>query len=260
MWRRSKARYLAECNTVSTLDSERNDIMQQHDKIINMAAKKVLAPQGLFRQGTSRTWLDDNGYFIIFVVFDSSNWSKGSRLGVGIDFFWEKCESLNNIFAYSYGGREKEFCAYSGNDDEFQARMEEFAEIGLRKVIEYRKFKDMDYAKMCLEQKVSDIPKSRCFWEVYDLAMICFLMGDLENGINIFENYLDILEGSFYAGEVYIEWHETFYKHCIHHIKPYLASKEAAQKMVLDMIKRRRNYFNSKPSFKKMSKEAFLLH
>lgn len=52
--------------------------MQQHDKIINMATKKVLAPQGLFRQGTSRTWLDDNGYFMIFVVFDSSNWSKGS--------------------------------------------------------------------------------------------------------------------------------------------------------------------------------------
>ena len=39
------------------INSERNDIMQQHDKIINMAAKKVLAPQGLFRQGTSRTWL-----------------------------------------------------------------------------------------------------------------------------------------------------------------------------------------------------------
>jgi hypothetical protein len=41
---------------------ERNDMMRQHDKIINMAAKKILAPHGLFRQGTSRTWLDDNGY------------------------------------------------------------------------------------------------------------------------------------------------------------------------------------------------------
>lgn len=181
-------------------------------------------------------------------------------MGVGIDFFWEKSESLNDILAYSYGEREKEFCKYSGNDDEFQTKMEEFAETGLRKVIEYRKFKDMDYAKKCLEQKVSSIPENRRFWEVYDLAMICFLMGDFENGIKIFENYLEILQGSFYAGEVFIEWHETFYKHCIHHIKPCLTSKEAAQKMVLDMIERRRNYFNSKPSFKKMNKEMFLLH
>lgn len=234
--------------------------MRQHDKIINMAAKKVLAPKGLFRQGTSRTWLDDNGYFVIFVVFDSGNWSKGSYLGVGIDFFWEKSESLNNILSYSYGNRENEFCNYDGNDDEFQAKMEEFAETGLRKVMEYRKFKDMDYAKKCLEQKVSDLPESRRFWEIYDLAMLCFLKGDFENGVTIFENYLDLLEKSIYVGDIYIEWHETFYKHCINSIKPFLTTKEAAQKMVLDMIKRRRDYFSSKSSFKKMNKERFLLH
>ena len=235
-------------------------MVRQHDKIINMAAKKVLAPKGLFRQGTSRTWLDDNGYFVIFVVFDSSNWSKGSYLGVGIDFFWEKSESLNNVLSYSYGNRENEFCSYDGNDDEFQAKMEEFAETGLRKVMEYRKFKDMDYAKKCLEQKVSDLPENRRFWEVYDLAMLCFLKGDFENGVTIFENYLDLLEKSIYVGDFYIEWHEIFYKHCINSIKPFLTSKEAAQKMVLDMIKRRMDYFNSKSSFKKMNKERFLLH
>ena len=68
-------------------------MVRQHDKIINMAAKKVLAPKGLFRQGMSRTWLDDNGYFVIFVVFDSGNWSKGSYLGVGIDFFGRKAKA-----------------------------------------------------------------------------------------------------------------------------------------------------------------------
>lgn len=233
--------------------------MRQHGKIINAAAKKVLAPYGLFRQGTSRTWLDDNGYFITFVVFDSSKWSKGSFLGVGIDFLWEKSENLNAVFSYSYGEREKEFCEYNGNDDEFQIKMEEFAQLGLQKVVEYRKFKDMDYAKKCLEQNVLNTPKNRRFWEVYDLAMICFLMGDFENGVKIFETYLDILKGSFYVGDVYIEWHENFYNHCIHHIKPYLTSKETVQKMVLDMIKRRRDFFTGKPSFQKMNKDIDLL-
>lgn len=234
-------------------------MVQQHDKIINMAAKKILAPQGLFRQGTSRTWLDDNGYFIIFVVFDSSNWAKGCCLGVGIDFLWEKTESLNEILVYSFGGREREFCKYHENDGEFQAMMEAYAEAGLQKVMAYREFKNMDHARKCLERKVLRILKKRCFWEVYDLAMLCFLMGDFECGINRFEDFLNILEGSFYVGDFYIEWHEKFYQDCIHQIKPCLTSKETAQKMVLDMIGRRRDFFNRKASFKKMKKETFLL-
>ena len=100
---------------------------------------------------------------MIFVVFDSSNWLKGSYLGVGIDFFWEKSESLNDILAYSYGEREKEFCKYSGNDDEFRTKMEKFAETGLRKVIEYRKFKDMDYAKSVLNRKYQIYQKIDAF-------------------------------------------------------------------------------------------------
>ena len=34
----------------------------QHNKIINAAARKILAPEGLFRVGSSRTWIDDNGH------------------------------------------------------------------------------------------------------------------------------------------------------------------------------------------------------
>ncbi|MCM1262754.1 MAG: hypothetical protein NC313_08530 [Butyrivibrio sp.] len=217
--------------------------MRQHDKIINTAAKKVLAPQGLFRKGKSRTWVDDNGYYMTFVVFDASNRAKGAYLGVGIDFLWEKTEGLNKTLIYSYGERGNMFCEYNGNDDEFQIRMEEYAEMGLKKVLEYRKFKDMDYARTCLEQKAADTLKKHRFWEVYDLAMLCFLMGDFENGVKIFEDYLDILKGNFYVNGFYIEWHEKFYNHCIHNIKPYLTSKESAQKMVWDMIKRRREVF-----------------
>lgn len=217
--------------------------MRQHDKIINAAAKKVLVPQGLFRKGKSRTWVDDNGYYMTFVVFDASNRAKGAYLGVGIDFLWEKTEGLNKILSYSYGERENTFCEYNGNDDEFQIRMEEYAEMGLKKVLEYRKFKDMDYARTCLEQKVADTLEKHRFWEVYDLAMLCFLMGDFDNGVKIFENYLDILRGSFYVNDFYIEWREKFYNHCIRDIKPYLTSKESAQKMVWDMINRRREVF-----------------
>ena len=110
----------------------------QHNKIINAAARKILAPEGLFRVGSSRTWIDDNGYFVIF------------------------------------------------------------------------------------------------------------------------SRFLQILKASFHVGDLYIEWHEELYNHCIEQLCPELESEETAYKMVCDMIERRRNFFSSKPSYKKLKKEFTL--
>lgn len=173
--------------------------LKQHDKLINIAAKKILSPQGLFRRGTSRTWVDDNGCFVIFVSFEPSNWSQSARLGVGIDFLWKYgSEGFNTSFSYSYGNSSIEgFFEYDGNDEVFQAEMERYSEIGLQKVMEYRNFRDMDYAKRCLEQQVLGIPENRRFWEYYDLAMLCFLKGDYESGRKIFETFLTTLKNHF---------------------------------------------------------------
>lgn len=235
--------------------------MRQHDKIINEAAKKILAPHGLFRQGTSRTWLDDNGYFMVIVAFESSSWSQGSYLGVGVDFLWEKSEELNRTLVYSCGGRVKEFCQYGGDGDafqkEFREKMEQYAKTALQKVEEYRKLKNLDYAQKYLSRKLSATPQGNRFWEVYELAMLCFLKGDFGDGMVVFEYFLEILKGSFYVGDVFVAWHKIFYQHCIDDIKPCLTSKSAAQNMVLDMIKRRRDFFREKSSFRKMKEETF---
>ena len=235
--------------------------MKQHDKLINIAAKKILSPQGLFRRGTSRTWVDDNGYFIIFVSFGSSNWSQSARLGVGIDFLWKyDSEGFNTSFSYSYGDNSiEDFFEYDGNDEIFQAEMERYSEIGLQKVMEYRNFRDMDYAKRCLEQQVLGIPENRCFWEDYNLAMLYFLKGDYESERKIFETFLTTLKKSFYIDGYYIDWHEKLYQYCLEQIVPYLDSKENAQQMVIERIKQQRNFLNSKSAFKKFGKEDFIL-
>ena len=75
----------------------------QHNKIINAAAKKILAPEGLFRVGSSRTWIDDNGYFVIQVEFQSEAYEKGSALNVGISFLWETSQGVNEKLAYMFG-------------------------------------------------------------------------------------------------------------------------------------------------------------
>ena len=136
--------------------------------------------------------------------------------------------------------------------------MEDFAEAAMEKVREYRQFRDMDYAKRQMKSQLNNIPKGRGFWEVYELAMLCFLKRDFEEGKEYFNRFLQILKDSFYVGDLYIEWHEELYNHCIKQLCPALESQETAYKMVCDMIERRRNFFSSKPSYKKLKKEFTL--
>ena len=236
--------------------------MLPHNKIIKTTVKKFLEPENLFQIGSSRCWLDDQGYYMILVEFASSGYSKGARLNAGVSFLWESTESLNESLSYNYGCQVRTgvgYVEYKNDDEAFQNGIEKLAKKALEKVDEYRKFSDMDYAKSCLQEQVDKLPEYRRFWELYHLAMLCFLKGDFEEGKDIFEHYMQILKDSFYSGDCYIEWEEQFYNYCIENIQCHLSSKESAQQMVVDMINRRRKYFYEKPSYKKMSKEPYLI-
>ena len=65
--------------------------------------KMTLAPEGLFRVGSSRRWIDDNGYFVIQVEFQPSAYDRGSYLNVGISLLWEASEGLNETLAFNIG-------------------------------------------------------------------------------------------------------------------------------------------------------------
>ena len=48
----------------------------------------------------------------------------------------------------------KQFTGYERNDGEFKKEMEYFSRAALQKVLEYRQFEDMDYAKKRLIEKL----------------------------------------------------------------------------------------------------------
>ena len=50
--------------------------MLPHNKIIKTTVKKFLEPENLFQIGSSRCWLDDQGYYMILIEFASSGYSK----------------------------------------------------------------------------------------------------------------------------------------------------------------------------------------
>ena len=183
-------------------------------------------------------------------------------MNAGVSFLWESTESLNEMLSYNYGcdvSTGAGYVEYKNDDEAFQIGIEKLAKRALEEVDEYRKFSDMDYAKFCLQEQVSKLPEYRRFWELYHLAMLCFLKGDFEEGKEVFEHYLQRLKDSFYSGDYYIEWHEQFYNYCSENIQCQLSSKESAQQMVVDMINRRRKSFSEKASYKKLSKELYTL-
>lgn len=84
-----------------------------HNAAITAEARQVLKPLGLVRQGNSRVWIDDHGWWTIQVEFQPSAWSKGSYLNVGINWlFYEGCAGTFHI-----GSRvDAPFIEASGND------------------------------------------------------------------------------------------------------------------------------------------------
>lgn len=101
---------------------------EDHNKIISQTAKAILAPQGFFRQGQSRTWLYDCGYFFVQIKFQPSRWGQGSYYNVGIGFLFEYPGDLNNTIAFDYGWKRiDDFIGYEGDNEAFRSNMERMA-------------------------------------------------------------------------------------------------------------------------------------
>ncbi len=60
----------------------------EHGKIIAAAAKAALAPLGCTRIGQSRSWISDEGLWVITIEFQPSAWEKGTYLNVRPRWLW----------------------------------------------------------------------------------------------------------------------------------------------------------------------------
>lgn len=60
----------------------------EHGKLIAAAAKAALSPLGCRRIGQSRTWISDQGAWVIMIEFQPSAWEKGTYLNVWPIWLW----------------------------------------------------------------------------------------------------------------------------------------------------------------------------
>lgn len=166
-----------------TKEKKENSKPMDHNKVIYNISKKALSPLGLKRQGKSRSWYDDQGCWGIIVEFQSSSWSKGSYLNVGLSWmFYEQ-----HHWSFDIGHREDGFKS-AENDEHFEAAMIDVAAHAAQLVKSYReRFSSLD--KMCEHYR-----KNKCvgIWDYYYAGVLEGLRGNQEIAR---QRFLEVING-----------------------------------------------------------------
>ena len=146
---------------------------QAHSKLLNQAAQEVLAPEGVFQKGRSRTWIDDHGWWIIVIEFQPSSWTKGSYLNVGASWLWHE----KDYFSFDTDSRERPFIEYL-NNDQFAPEARKLAELALRQTLALRRqFASVRLAAGFLEKRLK-VSRSGG-WAVFHAAISLGCVGEV---------------------------------------------------------------------------------
>ena len=126
-----------------------------HSKIIRQLCKEFLLPLGAFQKGTSRIYIDDNGYFFTVVEFQPSGYAKGTFLNIALHFLWNEREYLSFDYPYGASIRVRDFVEYQ-NDAQFTKDVTKFVREAASQILFYRQLQDpaaaKNYAKKWAEE------------------------------------------------------------------------------------------------------------
>ena len=117
-----------------------------HDQIIKQLCKDTLLPLGVFQKGTSRIYIDDNGYFFTVLEFQPSAYAKGTYLNTALHFLWNERDHISFDFPFGADIRVKKFVEYQ-NDEQFTHEVTKYVQEAAKQVMFYRKLQDIETAK-----------------------------------------------------------------------------------------------------------------
>jgi hypothetical protein len=151
-----------------------------HNAVLTVAARRVLKPLGLVRQGKTRVWIDDHGWWTIQVEFQPSSWSKGSYLNVGIN--WLLYEG--GVGAFHISNRVNvPFIEATGNES-FEQDAHTLALRAKEEVENLRsRFSTLEAAALYYWDSVR-----RSAWDDYYYGVLLVLVGDIASARIEFES------------------------------------------------------------------------
>ena len=163
-----------------------------HSKLLTAAAREHLKPLGLIQKGRSRTWLDDQRWYVTVVEFQPSSWSKGSYLNVGVNWLWYP----KDYYSFDLGYRVKQFHEYE-SDNQFTLSAGRLAEEAVKQVQKYRRhLLTLESARNYWCDQV--IERSDDPWVLFHSGVLAGLVGKMDGAKKCFESVL--------AEETEYEW------------------------------------------------------
>lgn len=159
-------------------------------KIIKQVCKEVLIPLGVFQKGTSRLYIDDNGYFFTIIEFQPSSWNKGTYLNIGLTFLWDSNQSDVLYFGFSRqpAARYGKFVEYQ-NEMQFKNEVTALANVAKKEILFYRKLRDTLFAKDWLISYANKYDDDKYARFGLALADICALNHDTDSAKFYYEKY-----------------------------------------------------------------------
>ena len=141
------------------------------ERIIHQRCKEVLLPLGVFQKGTSRIYIDDNGYFFTVVEFQPSSFAKGTYLNVALHFLWKEHEDVTYDFSAGPSSRVRDFVEYQ-DDEQFSREVTKYVAEAKKQILCYRNPKNVKRVMKKIgmihrineEEIVQKIRQTRAFW------------------------------------------------------------------------------------------------
>jgi hypothetical protein len=158
----------------------------EHGRLIAAAAKAALSPLGCKRVGQSRCWISDQRYWIIFIEFQPSAWSRGSYLNVTPRWLWLRMGSGES------SERVADFIPFE-NAGQFTPLIERMAAQAAEEVLSLRaKFRSLSDIDRYLAGRMT-----RDGWPVYRAAVTAALVGDTVTARRLFQR-MELLDANDY--------------------------------------------------------------
>ena len=132
-----------------------------HNKIIHKLCKEELLPLGVFQKGSSRVYIDDNGYYFTVIEFQPSSFAKGTYLNVGLHFLWQGLDYISFDFPPDLANRVRSFVEYQ-DEAQFTQEVREYVAKAAECVQFYRKLRDPQKAKRYIRRWARRYRKSAC--------------------------------------------------------------------------------------------------
>ena len=117
-----------------------------HNSILKQYCNEAFLPLGIFQKGSSRIYIDDNGYFFTVIEFQPSGYAKGFYLNIALHFLWNERDYLSFDFPSGTGVRLGNFIEYH-DDLQFCRELSQAIKKALEQVMFYRTFRDMQVIK-----------------------------------------------------------------------------------------------------------------